>query len=122
IASSGSPEPAQRLTPADVRERWADISLLYQPPMSDERLSGLPLEYRILVISSRDAGQRSARLAFNVGQGSQDLGFLNEISVLFKVAPAHSIKLHVTDADGKPTTASFIFRDNLGRLYPNPVK
>jgi len=122
IASSGNPEPARRLTPADVRDRWADISLLYQPPMSDERLSGLPFEYRILVISSRDAGQRTAKLAFNVGQGSQDVGFLNEISVLFKIAPAHSIRLHVIDADGKPTMASFVFRDNLGRLYPNPVK
>ena len=122
VASSGNAEPASHLTAVDVRERWADISLLYQPPMSDQRLSGLPVEYRILVISSRDAGERTARLAFNVGQGSQDVGFLNEISVLFKIAAAHPIRLHVTDADGKPTMASFIFRDNLGRLYPNPVK
>lgn len=122
IASSGNPEPAQRLTAADVRERWAEIYLLYQPPMSDERLLGLPVEYRILVVSSRDAGLRSARLAFNVGQGSQDIGFLNEIPVLFKIAPADSVKLHVLDSDGRPTMGSFIFRDQLGRLYPNPVK
>ena len=123
VPATGSEEPiAHRLTSADVRERWADISLFNQPPMSDERLSGLPLEYRILVISSRDAGRRTARLSFNVGQGTQDVGFLNEISVLFKIAPAHSIVLHVIDGDGKPTMASFIFRDNMGRIYPNPIK
>ena len=122
VPSSGSPEPAQHLTLENVRDRWADISLLHQPPLSDERLSGLPLEYRLLEISSRDSGQRTATLSFNVGQGSQDVGFLNQVSVLFKIAPAHSIRLHVMDADGKPTTASFIFQDNLGRLYPNPIK
>jgi len=121
IPSDESSEPASRLTAADVRERWADISLFAQPPM-EERLSGLPLEYKILVVSSRDAGLRSARLSFNVGQGSQDVGFLNEISVLFNVAPAHTIALHVLDADGQPTMASFIFRDELGRIYPNPIK
>ena len=122
VPSTGNSEPAQRLTSADVRERWADLSLFDQPPMPDKRLLGLPLEYRILVVSSRDAGQRSAGLSFNVGQGTQDVGFLNEISVLFKIAPAHPIVLHVMDADGKPTMASFVFRDNLGRIYPNPVK
>ena len=121
IHSTGNPEPAQRLTMADVRERWADMSLFAQPPM-EQRLSGLPLEYRILIVSSRDAGQLSARLSFNVGQGSQDVGFLNEISVLFKIAPAHSITLHVFDTDGQRTMASFIFRDNFGRIYPNPTK
>ncbi len=122
IKSKSSPEPEHRLTFGDVRNRWADISLFDQPPMSGERLSGLPLEYRILVISSRDAGQRAGRLSFNVGQGSQDVGFLNEISVLFKIAPVHSIRLHVIDSDGKPTMASFIFLDSHGRIYPNPVK
>ena len=123
VPATGNAEPiVQRLTSADVRERWADISLFNQPPMPDERLSGLPLEYRILVISSRDAGWRTARLSFNVGQGTQDVGFLNEISVLFKIAPAHSIALHVIDGDGKPTMASFIFRDSMGRIYPNPIK
>jgi hypothetical protein len=122
VTSNFSPEPQQRLTMADVRDRWADISLFNQPPMSDERLLGLPLEYRILVISSRDAGKRAARVSFNVGQGSQDLGFQNEISILFTVSPATSIKLHVADVDGKPTMASFIFRDSLGRIYPNPTK
>jgi hypothetical protein len=121
ITSSGSHEPTQRLTGSDVAERWADISLFDHPPM-EERLSGLPLEYRVLTVSSRDAGQRSAKISFNVGQGTQDVGFLNEIPVLFRIVPVHSIKLHVVDPNGQPTMASFIFRDSVGRIYPNPVK
>ena len=121
VPSTGNPEPKQRLTMADVRERWADISLFAQAPM-EARLSGLPLEYRILLVSSRDAGQRTGRLSFNVRQGSQDVGFLNQISVLFKIAPAHSVILHVLDQDGQRTMASLIFRDALGRIYPSPAK
>jgi hypothetical protein len=121
VTSSGSPEPKHRLTASDVTERWADISLFDHPPM-EERLSGLSLEYRVLTISSRDAGQRSAKISFNVGQGTQDVGFLNEIPILFKIVPVRSIPLHVLDPNGQPTMASFIFRDSLGRIYPNPVK
>ena len=43
-------------------------------PLKTE-LSGLSLEYRIIQIASRDAGKREARISFNVGQGTQDLGF-----------------------------------------------
>ena len=37
------------------------------------------LEYRIMQLYSRDAGKREAKLTFNVGQGTQDLGFRNEV-------------------------------------------
>ncbi len=122
IQSTNKAEPEHRLSMEDVRERWADISLFSQPPMIDERLSGLGVEYRILIISSRDAGQRTARLSFNVGRGSQDVGFLNEISILFRIDPARSIPLHVKDENGTSTMSSFIFRDSVGRIYPNPAK
>ena len=59
-----------------------EIELYDKDPMS-EGLSGLPLEYRLLVIYSRDQGQRSAKISFNVGQGTQDIGFRNEMVVVF---------------------------------------
>jgi len=120
VPSTGKAEPATSLTAADVRERWSEISLFAQPPM-DEHLSGLAVEYAVLTVSSRDAGQRAARLEFNVGSRSQDPDS-SGISVLFNIAPAHLIKLHVLDSDGQPTTASFIFQDNFGRIYPSQVK
>jgi hypothetical protein len=121
IPSTNNPEPPQKLTNADVVERWAEIGSYDKPPLQ-ERLSGFPLEYRVLVIFSRDAGQRSAKLSFNVGQGSQDVGFLNETTILFDIAPARRITLHVVDELGNPTMASFTFRDTLDRIYPNPAK
>ena len=121
VPSSGSPEPAGRLVSADVRERWADIALFSQPPMED-RLTGIPLQYVILIVSSRDFGERSAQIAFNVRERSEDPVASRGISVLFNIARAGSIKLHVLDDDGQPTTASFIFQDSFGRIYPSQIK
>lgn len=121
VRSSGSPSPEIKLTSADARERWAHFEIHSKPPMA-ERLSGLGVEYQILEAYSRDAGQRSAKLAFNVGQGTQDIGFRNDILVLFDIAPARPITLRVKNEKGEPSMASFIVRDRLGRIYPNPAK
>jgi len=121
IQSTGDPQPKLQLTPRDVADRWADMSMYDKPPMA-RRLSGFGLEYRILEIYSRDRGQRSAEIGFNVGQGSQDIGFRNDIPVVFTALPAHTIKLHVRDEKGRPATASLVIRDRLRRLYPNPSK
>ncbi len=121
IQSNGSPEPAQVLTPEQARERWADITLFDKNPMS-ERLSGMGLEYQILEIFSLESGQRAAKIGFNVGQGTQDIGFRNETVILFNVHPAHHVQLHVRDEKGEPATAAFIIRDGLNRIYPNPSK
>ena len=119
--SDRSAEPAMKLTSEDEKQRWADISLYDKNPMS-ERLSGLGLEYRILAIYSRDAGERSAKLSFNVGQGTQDIGFRNEAMVLFKILPANKLRLGVLDENKLPTIAAFTIRDAQGRIYPNPSK
>src|SRR5467141_4309520 len=74
VQSDSSPEPPQRISAADTRDRWMGLDLYDKDPMSP-RLSGLPLEYRILQIYSRDQGKRSATISFNVGQGTQDIGF-----------------------------------------------
>jgi hypothetical protein len=121
IPSTGNPEPKLELTPQDAADRWAEISIYDKPPM-DRRLSGLALDYRILQIYSRDSGQRSAQISFNVGQGSQDIGFRNDILVLFNALAAHTVKLRVRDEKGQPAIASFVIRDRLNRLYPNPSK
>ncbi len=121
IPSNGSPEPPMKLSPAEARDRWADIAIYNAPPMT-RRLSGLALEYVILEISSRDRGQRSAEIGFNVGQGTQDIGYRNAIPILFTALPARGITLHVKDENGRPAMASFLIRDRLNRIYPNPAK
>jgi hypothetical protein len=121
IRSDSSSEPSEIVSPTDVRDRWMGLELYDKDPMS-ERLSGLPLEYRILEIYSRDQGQRSAKISFNVGQGTQDVGFRNEMVVYFNALPAHPLHLRVRDENGAPSMAAFTIRDALGRLYPNPSK
>ena len=121
IQSTGNPKPAIQLSPQDAADRWADISLYQRQPMRN-RLSGLPLEYQVLAISSRDAGQRSAKIGFNVGQGSQDIGFRNEVTVLFTALPARAVTFRVADENGQPAMASFVIRDRFDRIYPNRAK
>jgi hypothetical protein len=121
IRSSGSPRARMALTETNVRDRWAEISIYDRAPMR-ARLSGLGIEYAILEVFSRDAGQRSAQVSFNVGQGTQDVGFRNDIDVLFTSDPAHPIRLRIQDENGRPTTAGFIVRDERDRIYPNISK
>jgi hypothetical protein len=121
LRSNGMPEPAHTLTTREVRERWAGISLYNRPPMP-RRLSGLAVEYVILEIFSRDSGQRSAQLEFDIGQGTQDVGHRNDVSILFTAVPARLIPLRVRDERGNPAVASFLIRDRFGRTYPNQSK
>src|SRR5207247_309311 len=86
------------------------------------RLSGLAVEYVILEILSRDSGQRSAQIAFNVGQGTQDVGFRNDISILFTALPARTVTIRLRDETGRPAIASFLIRDRSNRVYPNSTK
>jgi hypothetical protein len=116
--SSGSPDPEIAVKPNEVGDRWMDVSMFNKQPLN-EPLSGLKLEYRIIEIYSRDVGKREAKLMFDVGQGTQDLGFRNEINVLFDCAPSVEVVLDVIDDDGAPTTGQFTIRDQQGRIYPS---
>ena len=63
-----------------------------QPPMTAE-LSGLRVEYAVALLYGSEAGKREATIAFDVGEGTQDLGFRAEVPVLFDVRPAANVKL-----------------------------
>lgn len=105
-------------TPA---EGWLDLQTFDLSPMKPT-LGGMRLEYRIVQLYSRDAGAREARFNFDVGEGTQDLGFRNDTDVTFACAPAESVKLRVLDETGAPTTAAFLIRDPQGRVYPSTAK
>jgi len=104
---------------SDVAQRWLETSLADRPPLPPT-LTGLPLEYRILQLYSRDAGSRQAAFSFNVGQGTQDLGFRAETDVLFNCLPAREVTLRLRDEMGAPTTASLLITDAQGHVYPSP--
>ena len=105
----------------DEKGRFLSVEMFVKPPMA-RNLSGLEVEYALALIYSHEAGKREATLQFDVGQGTQDLGFRAEAPVLFNVLPAKAVKLDVRDADGRPTTARLEFRDATGRVYPSQAK
>ena len=115
--SSNRAAPKVSITPVDVSDRWLELQSYDVQPLN-KTLSGLELEYRIVQLYSRDRGRREATLAFDVGQGTQDLGFRNEIAVLFDCRPAVKVVLDVIDDDGTPTTGQFVIRDSSKRVYP----
>lgn len=119
--STGSAEPKEVVKPGDVPHRFLDALMYNNQPLSPT-LSGLAVDYRILQLFCRDVGKREAKFGFNVGQGTQDIGFRNEASVLFDAVPATSVVLRVADHNGEPVMASFLFRDRFGRVYPSPVR
>jgi len=116
------PMTEQKLVPpGEVSQRFLDIVMFGKQPLKP-KLSGLALEYRIIQLYSRDVGRREALLGFNVGQGTQDIGFRNAVPILFQCTPSVEVSLSITDVDGTPTTAGFVFRDKFDRVYPNPAR
>lgn len=116
------PRKDQKLVnPEDVSDRFLDLNMLRREPLK-EKLSGLLVEYRVLLLYSRDAGQREASLSFHIGAGTQDIGFRNAVPILFDCKSAVAVKLQIHDVDGEPTTANFIIRDTQGRVYPLPSR
>jgi len=97
--------------------RFLEVEMFTAPPMTPN-LSGLEVEYSIALIYSSEAGRREATLAFDIGQGTQDLGFRAEVPVLLNVRAAVEVKLDIRDYDGKPTTARLTFSDARGHVFP----
>jgi hypothetical protein len=102
-------------------DRFLSVEMFDSPPMS-ANLSGLGVEYAIALIYATEAGKREATIAFDVGQGTQDLGFRGEAAVLFNVKPAVAVKLDVLDDDGTPTIGRFQFVDKQGHIFPAQPK
>jgi len=117
----GPPYPSQTIKQSEVANRWLELAMFDKQPL-EPQLSGLSLEYRIVQLYSRDYGRREAQIGFNVGQGTQDIGFRNDVSILFICLPSKDVTLRVSDENGKPTTASFVIRDRQERIYPAKTK
>src|SRR5262249_51222203 len=121
-AAKGSLEREQQL---QLREnentnhenRFLEVQIFDDSPMISW-VTELEVQYVMALIYSSEAGKREARLALDIGQGTQDLGFRAEVPVLFDVRPAIPVKLSVKDFDGTPTTARLTFFDASGHVYP----
>jgi hypothetical protein len=63
---------------------WLDLKIVNTKTHSD-RLSGAPVEYKLLICRILEPGRREVRLGFDAGQGTQDIGFRGVTDVLFHV-------------------------------------
>lgn len=115
--SSGRPEPKPEnlISPGEAANRYLELSFYESRPLTTA-LSGLPVEYKVLQVYTDEVGPREAKIGFHVGQGSQDVGYRNALTVFFDCKPSVKVKLKVDDQDGGPAMASFIIRDNVQRL------
>jgi hypothetical protein len=109
------------LTEGQVANRFLEIQMFYGRPMSPN-LSGLGLEYAVVQIYSKDAGKREAEIGFNIGHGTQDIGFRSTVNILFDISPSVKVILDVKDHDGSPSTASFIITDGVERIIDETIK
>ncbi len=114
--STNEPVPARdpELTAGDLANRFLHVQVVRSRPLF-ATLSGLELEYAVVQIYARAAGRREARFAFDVGQGTGDLGFRASLDILFDCRPAVRTVLRVRDADGSPTMAAFYIADHSDR-------
>lgn len=124
MRSTGKPDPTV-ISVGEVSKRFLELnSYAGQPLVRD--LSGLEVEYRILQVYCRDAGRKEAVLGFGLYRDTgkpnpprEKVAGSNEVRYRFDSAPAVLVDLKIKDADGKPTTASMIFRDAQGHVFPS---
>ncbi len=109
-------KPENALTPGQLDNRFLEVQMYQGRPLRP-RLSGLGIGiYCGSDLYSRQAERRKAKIGFNVGQGSQDIGFRNTIDILFDIKPAVKVVFDIKDEDNKSTMASLVITDGVGRL------
>jgi hypothetical protein len=74
--------PELREAGKTMEGRWLSAVPATDPPFS-RKLTGRRLEYVVLRLTAHEAGKREATFRFDVGQGTQDLGFRAEAPILF---------------------------------------
>jgi hypothetical protein len=70
----------QIVAPDKDGDGWLEASVV-----TAAKLGGQRVEYVVLKLTAREAGKREATFKFDVGQGTQDLGYRAEVPILFAV-------------------------------------
>lgn len=110
----------KKLSAGQVANRFLEMQIYRNRPMLPT-LSGLNLEYAILQVYSKDNGKREVEMGFNVGQGTQDIGFRNTVNILFDIRPSVKVTFNVKDEDGSPAMASFLITDGIERILDDSI-
>lgn len=115
-----------RLDKGPVIEKLWVLSRIHDEspaPQGDQarpiQLLGMPVEYRIIELFSRDVGRRSDK--FTLYDFPKDGGWpydSGHCQFDFDCLPSRPVKLAVCDADGRGCVASLAIRDRQNRVYP----
>jgi hypothetical protein len=73
-----------QLRDAKNKEGWLEATV-WSPAPLPKTLDGGKLQYVVIRLKAHETGKREATLKFDVGQGTQDLGFRAEVPILFVV-------------------------------------
>lgn len=110
------------LTAGQVANRYLEMEIYRGRPMLSH-LSGLRVEYAILQIYCKDAGLREAEIGFNVGQGTQDIGFRNTINILFRSSPSVKVILNIKDENNAPVPMAYLLiTDGIEHIFDDSVR
>ena len=101
----------------EAQSRWLALDNWSKPPLN-EALSGFGVEYRLLLLYSREPGKREASLEAVLAEHEQDLGYRSSLAILFDCLPSIKLSLRILDVDGQPTSASLLITDKQNRVYP----
>jgi hypothetical protein len=74
----------QIVAPGKGGDGWLEASVVTDEPFA-AKLGGRRVEYVVMKLTARESGKREATFKFDVGQGTQDLGFRGEVPILFNV-------------------------------------
>lgn len=116
------------VSPGEAANRFLDAQM-YTGGTMNKHLSGMPVEYTIVQLYSKDAGMRDVELGFNVGVSTKDIGFRNTTHIMFHIDPAVKLYFDITDDDGQPVMAAITITDSIERspgklanVYPLPSR
>ncbi len=102
------------ISPGQLDNQFMEMVIYRNRPLKSN-LSGLEVEYVPIQFYTKEKGKREATIGFNVGQGTQDIGFRNTIDILFDIKASSKVVFNVQDYDGSPAMASFIITDGIER-------
>ncbi len=82
-------------------------------------LSGVPIEYHVVKLFSRDRGQRRATLTVSTMSSPADgVSSVGNRELTFDCLPSRSVGLTVLDTDGRGCVAALMIKDQFDRVYP----
>ncbi len=86
---------------------------------SKSKLTGLEVNYAVLFVTCGETGKREATLSFDVGQGTQDIGFRGDLPILFNSLPTFPMEIsQITDETGEDLMAGLIIKNEDKQVFP----